>query len=202
MPKYTVPAGKRGRGRPRTGQSDARERILAAARDEFGESGYDGATIRGIAARAGVDPALVHHYFGTKADLFAATVDIPLRPDKAIPAILSGPREAVGESIVRFVLEQMDDPETGKRAAALLRAAIGNKLTTPLLSAFLQRELVGRVARELAAADAVQRASLASSQIAGLLIARYVVQLPALVEATTEELATRVGPTIQRYLFD
>jgi AcrR family transcriptional regulator len=197
----TERAGSQGRrrGRPR-GRSDARERILAAATEEFGESGYDAATVRAIAARAGVDSALVHHYFGTKADLFAATVDIPIRPDRAIPVILAGPRDEVGEAVVRFVLEQLERPEARKRAVALLRSALGNRLATPLLAGFLQRELIGRIAGALDVPDAALRASLVGSQIAGLLIARYVVQLPALADASVDELVARVGPTVQRYL--
>ena len=105
MVEYVVPAPKRRRGRPRAGESDARDRILAAAIEEFAESGYDGATMRAIAARAGVDSALVHHHFGTKADLFGEAIGAPMRPDLAIPDILAGPREQVGERIVRFVLD-------------------------------------------------------------------------------------------------
>ena len=200
MPDYAVPAPKRRRGRPRGGATDARERILAAAIEEFGELGYDGATVRSIAARAGVDSALVHHYFGTKADLFAETIDVPLRPDIAIPRILDGPRDVVGERAVRFVLEQLEDPASRKRIVALMRAALGNRLTTPLLAGFLQRELLDRIAARLDVPDAALRASLAASQIAGLIVARYVVQLPALAEASVDEIVARVGPTVQRYL--
>jgi len=196
-----APARPRRRGRPRGG-SDARERILAAAADEFGAHGYDAATMRAIAARAEVDAALVHHYFGTKADLFAAAVGMPLRPDRAVPLILAGPREEVGAGIVRFALEQLEDPAIRKRAVALLRAGIGNRLATPLLAEFLQRELIARVASSLGVADAELRASLVASQVAGLLIARYVVRLPALAAASVEELVARVGPTVQRYLDD
>jgi len=193
---------KRRRGRPRGGGSDTRERILAAAGDEFGEFGYDGATMRGIAARAGVDAALLHHYFGTKADLLVATIDLPIRPDRALPQILAGPREAVGEGIVRFVLEQMEDPRTRKRAVALLRTTIGNRLATPIMAGFLQRELIERIATEIGVPDARLRASLVASQMAGLLLARYVVQLPALADASVGELVARIGPNVQRYLFD
>ena len=202
MPEFAVPTPKRRRGRPRGGATDARERIIDAAAHEFGEVGYDGATMRGIAARAGVDAALVHHYFGTKADLFAETVDFPLRPDRVIPQILAGPREAVGESILRFVLEQLEDPATRKRAVALLRASLGNRLATPLLAAFLQRELIDRIATSLDVPDAKLRASLVASQIAGLIAARYLAQLPALVEAPIDELVARIGPTVQRYLLE
>ena len=116
MVEYVVPAPKRRRGRPRAGESDARDRILAAAIEEFGGAGYDGATIRGIAARAGVDSALIHHHFGTKADLFGAVIDAPMRPDLALPEILAGPRDEVGERIVRYVLETWEVPEARRRA--------------------------------------------------------------------------------------
>ncbi|MGV9194247.1 TetR family transcriptional regulator [Microbacterium sp. MC2] len=194
----TAPKQRR-RGRPR-GVSDARERILAAAADEFGSHGYDAATMRAIATRAGVDAALAHHYFGTKADLFAAAVGMPLRPDRAVPLILAGPRAEVGAGIVRFVLEQMEDAGVRKRAVALLRTSIGNRLATPLLAEFLQRELIGRIATSLGTPDAELRASLVGSQIAGLLMARYIVKLPALTGASVDDLVARVGPTVQRYL--
>lgn len=201
MPDYAVPAPKRRRGRPRAGESDARERILAAAIDEFGEAGYDGATMRGIAARAGVDPALVHHHFGTKADLFGETVGAPMRPDRVLPGILAGPRDEVGERIVRYILESWEEPEVRRRGVVLLRTAIGNKLTTPLLAGFLSRELLSRIARALDVPDAELRASLVASQVAGLLIARYVLRLPALAEASVDELVERIAPNVQAYLY-
>ncbi|MFJ6533939.1 TetR family transcriptional regulator [Microbacterium sp. NPDC091662] len=191
----------RRRGRPR-GVSDTRARIIAAAVDDFGEKGYDGATIRSIAARAGVDSALVHHYFGTKADLFAEAVGIPLRPDVDVPRILAGPRDEIGERLIRYVLEAFEQPEVRRRGVMLLRTAIGSRLTTPLLAGFLSRELLSRVSQRLDADDADLRASLVASQIAGVLIARYVLRLPALAAASVDELVVRVGPTVQRYLFD
>ncbi|WP_341940223.1 TetR family transcriptional regulator [Microbacterium sp. LWH10-1.2] len=190
----------RRRGRPRGG-TDSRERIIGAAVDEFGEHGYDGSTIRSIAARAGVDSALVHHYFGTKADLFAEAVGIPLRPDIDVPAILAGPQDEVGERLIRYLLDSFEQPEIRRRGVMLIRTAIGSKLTTPLLAGFLSRELIGRIAKTLGVDDAQLRASLVASQVAGLLIARYVVKLPALTAAPIDELVARVAPTVQRYLF-
>jgi AcrR family transcriptional regulator len=200
--EYVVPAPKRRRGRPRAGESDARERIMAAAIEEFGEAGYDGATIRAISARAGVDSALVHHYFGTKADLFGEVVEAPMRPDLALPEILAGPRDEVGERIARYILDAWEQPEVRRRGVVLLRTAIGNKLTTPLLAGFLSRELLSRIARTLDVPDAELRATLVASQVAGILIARYVLRLPALAEASVDDVVARVGPTIQRYLYD
>lgn len=191
----------RRRGRPRGG-SDSRERILAAAVDDFGEKGYDGATIRSIAVRAEVDSALVHHYFGTKADLFAEAVGIPLRPDVDVPRILAGPHEEIGERLIRYVLEAFEQPEVRRRGVMLIRTALGSRLTTPLLAGFLSRELLSKVARAIDEDDADLRASLVASQIAGMLIARYVLRLPPLAAASVDDLVARVGPTVQRYLFD
>lgn len=198
MAEYVVPQPRR-RGRPRGG-SDARARIVAAATDEFAENGYDGATMRAIATRAGVDAALVHHYFGSKADLFTEIVGAPLRPDLDIPALLAGDRDRLGEAIVGYVLGRFEQPEIRKRGVLLLRTAIGNKLTTPLLAGYLSRELLGRIAAEIGGDDAELRASLAASQVAGMLVARYVLKLPGIAAASVDDLVARIGPTIQRYL--
>ncbi|MBO0982024.1 TetR family transcriptional regulator [Microbacterium sp. SD291] len=190
----------RRRGRPRGG-SDSRERIIAAAVDEFGEHGYDGSTVRSIAGRAGFDSALVHHYFGTKADLFAEAIGIPLRPDIDVPGILAGPRDEVGERMVRYILEAFEQPDVRRRGVMLMRTAIGSRLTTPLLAGFLTRELIGRIAKQLGVEDAELRATLVASQIAGLLLTRYVLKLGPIAAAPIDELVARVGPTVQRYLF-
>lgn len=196
----TDKSAPRRRGRPR-GASDARARIIAAAVDEFGEQGYDGSTIRSIAARAGVDSALVHHYFGTKADLFAEAVSVPMRPDLDVPGILAGPRDEVGERLVRYILGEWEKPEVRRRGVLLLRATVGSKLTTPLFAGFLTRELLSRVTVVIDAPDAELRAGLVASQIGGLLLARYVLKVPPLAEATVDDIAAQVGPTLQRYLF-
>ncbi|MGB4137201.1 MAG: TetR family transcriptional regulator [Microbacterium sp.] len=192
---------KRRPGRPR-GASGSRERIVAAAVGEFGEHGYDGATIRAIAARAEVDPALVHHYFGSKADLFADVAGFPVRPDVAVPGILRGPRDQAGERIVRFVLEAFERPDVRGRGVMLIRSVVGGKAASSLVTAFLTRELLPRIARELDVPDAELRAALVASQIVGLLVARHVVRVPATADATVDELVARVGPTVQRYLFE
>lgn len=199
MPEYVVPKQRR-RGRPRGGESDTRDRILASAIEEFADNGYDAATIRGIATRADVDSALVHHYFGTKADLFAEAIGAPMRPDVDIPALLAGPRDQLGADIVRYVLEAWEKPEVRKRGVVLLRHALGNRLTTPLVAGFLSRELLGRIAAHLDAPNPELRASLAGSQVAGLLIARHVLKLPAVAAASVDELVALVGPNVQRYL--
>lgn len=192
---------KRGRGRP-LGGSDSRERILAAAAVEFEHGGYDATTIRAIAARAGVDPALVHHHFGSKADLFGTVVDVPFRPDKAIPEILAGPREEVGERIVRYLLTSLEEPTRKRRAVALVRTAVGSKAGSSLLVGFMSRELLLKIAEQLDVPDAQVRTGLVASQVVGLLIARYVLELPGVADASVEDVVGRVGPTLQRYLYD
>ncbi|MNL63400.1 hypothetical protein D3C87_1875360 [compost metagenome] len=102
---------------------------------------------------------------------------------------------------MRYLLETWEDPDVRRRGVALLRTTIGNKLTTPLLAGFISRELLTRIVRVLDVEDADLRAALAASQVAGLLIARYVMRLPALAEASVDDLVVRVGPTVQGYLF-
>lgn len=193
---------RRRRGRPRKGESNARDLILAAATEEFGEVGYDASTTRGIAARAGVDPALLHHHFGTKADLFTASIGAPLRPDLAVPEVLSGSREHTGERLVAYVLAVWDSATIGPRALVMLRTGLSSPHATPVLAGFLRRELLDKVAVGLDVPDAGLRADLAASQIGGLIIARYVLRLPDLVAAPAEELVVRVGAAVQRHLFD
>lgn len=191
----------RRRGRPK-GESGSRERIVVAAEHEFGENGYDGATIRAIAARAGVDSALVHHYFGAKADLFAEVIGIPLRPDVDVPTILEGPRDEVGERVVRYVLEAFERPDVRRRGVTMIRVALGSKVMSPPLVGFLSRELIGRITARLETPDAALRATLVASQIAGLIVTRYVARLQPIADASVDELVARVGPTVQRYLFE
>jgi AcrR family transcriptional regulator len=192
------------RGR-RPGGVDTRQAIVEAARVDFAEQGYDGTSLRGIARRAEVDPALVHHYFGGKPQLFAAVMDIPADPAALISAVVEGPRDGVGEALVRTFLAVWDSQDGRQRFQALMRAAVTHDEATRMLREFLTREVFGRVVRSLAAdgepsADLELRAGLAASQMVGLAMMRYIVEFPAVVDADHDQLAALVGPTIQRYL--
>jgi AcrR family transcriptional regulator len=192
------------RGR-RPGGADTRQAIVEAARVDFADQGYDGTSLRGIARRAAVDPALVHHYFGGKAQLFAAVMDIPADPAALIGAVVAGPRDGVGEALVRTFLAEWDSEDGRQRFQALMRAAVTHDEATRMLREFLTREVFGRVLRSLAPegerpADLELRAGLAASQMVGLAMMRYIVEFPAVVDAGHDELAALVGPTIQRYL--
>lgn len=201
MSQASTPPKRRGRGRPRGGASDARERILTAAAAEFSARGYDAATMRAIADRAGVDAALVHHYFGTKSALFAATVDVPVDPAQLIGTALEGDLDSAGERLVRFIVTLWDSPTFRPRGVALLRGVIGSRRTSSMLVGFVSREILDRIGARLGGGpDASRRTSLVASQIVGLIVARYVLKLEPVASASVDELATDIGPTIQRYL--
>ncbi len=192
-------SGRRRTGR-RPGPSDSRARILDAARGRFAERGYDAATIREIAADAGVDPALVHHYFGTKQRLFVAAIELPAELSTVAPLLLEGPRDRLGERLVRFVVGLWEQPQNRKLIRALVRSAA----TDPLAAGILRRVLVEgpflALARAIDRPDADLRAVLAGSQLIGLAMARYVVEVEPLASASPETIVNLLGPTIQRYL--
>jgi AcrR family transcriptional regulator len=195
-----TPLVRRGRRKSSDDAAGAREEIVTAATAEFAEKGYDATSLRAVARRAGVDAALVHHYFAGKADLFAATVDVPIRPDLLVAEILRGPRDAIGVTIVRTIVTQLDNAPARDAFLALLRTALGHEFAARMLRQFMMREVLGRIARELDAPDSELRASLAASQIVGLIIARYGLRLGALADATPDEVVSRVGPIVQWHL--
>lgn len=185
----------------RPGNPATREAILAAARNAFAERGFDQASIRTIATAAGVDPALVHHYFGTKDQLFVAAMNFPLDPAEVVSQAITGDRDTVGERLVRTVVEVWDSP-AGAAGVALLRSAMSHEWTARLMRDFLVTQILRRVQAHLhlAPEEAPLRMSLVASQIAGLAMTRYILKLEPLVSASPETLVAAVGPTLQRYI--
>lgn len=196
-------AERRGPGRPRKerGGASTRSAILRSAADEFAERGYEAASLRAIARRAGVDPALVHHYFDGKPDLFAATLEAPLRPDRVLEVVLAGPRDAVGESLVRYLLERLDDDRAARRMVVILRTVLGGGPGTRMVREFLTREVLAKLAALNEGADAGLRAELAAAQLVGLIVTRYALRVEPIASAPADELARRVGPVVQWHLF-
>lgn len=192
------------RGRRPAAAGDTRATILAAARELFLEVGYDATSIRAVAGRAGVDPALVHHYFEDKADLFAASIRAPVRPDRIVKTALEGPRERIGESLVTLALTALDEPLARRTILGLMRTALGHDFAAAMFRQFLVREVFHRIAAELspdvATEDAELRATLAASQVVGLILVRYGVRAEPLASASVEEVAARAGPVIQWHL--
>ena len=186
-------------GRP-PGASDARARILAAARESFGEAGLDGATIRGIAAAARVDPALVHHYFGTKRQLFVAATQLPIDISALLPRVLDGPPERVGHRLVAAFLEVWEEPRARSALLGVLRSAVSDERAAATTRALLLGEALAPVVAALGVPDAALRATLVGSQLAGLAMIRYVIRVEPLASADPAVLVEAVGPTIGRYL--
>jgi AcrR family transcriptional regulator len=178
-----------------------RERILAAARSDFGRGGYEGATIRGIAARARVDPALVLHYFDSKDGIFRAAVQFPVDPAEFIPKLVAPGLNGLGERLVRFFVETWDSP-AGSPLLGLIRSVVGNEDAATLLRDFVTREVLGRLARVLELDQPQLRASLVASQLVGLAMLRYVIRVEPVASASADEVVAWLGPTLQRYLTD
>jgi AcrR family transcriptional regulator len=185
----------------RPGNPDTREAILAAAREAFAERGFDAASIRGIATSAGVDPALVHHYFGTKEQLFRACMDFPIDPAQVLPQVLDGGLDGIGERLVRMFLSVWDSP-AGAAGVALLRSALSNEWTARLLREFVTTQMLRYVLPKLGAepGEARLRASLVATQMAGLAMIRYVLKLEPLASAPPEVVISAIAPTLQRYI--
>jgi AcrR family transcriptional regulator len=194
---------RRPRGRPRKerGTASTRAAIVHAAAEEFAERGYEAASLRAIARRAGVDSALVHHYFDGKADVFAAALEAPLRPDRVLEVVLAAPREEIGERLVGYLLEQLDDPKAAGRMVVILRSVLGSGPGTRMVREFLTREVFSRLAALTEAPDAALRANLAASQLVGLMMTRYALRLEPIASAEPAELARRVGPVLRWHLF-
>ncbi|WP_165313167.1 TetR family transcriptional regulator [Rothia halotolerans] len=196
----------RRRGRPRKARTgDARAAIADAASAEFAEKGYDAASIRGIARRAQVDSALVHHYFESKAGLFAEVVRLPVRPDEVIRPSLEAPDARLGESIARAVLTAWERTSVKSVGVTMLRSVVSDSAAGRLIRQFLMREIKGSIARRLRAggADAEEadlRATLVLSQLAGALIMRHVLGLEPLASLPVEDAVARLAPAVQAHL--
>jgi len=189
-----------GRTGRRPGNSGARTAILTAARSRFAEVGFDKASIRFIAASAGVDPALVHHYFGTKRELFVAAVDLPVDPAVVIGALDAVPLDQLGEQLLRTVVGIWDSP-LGEGAVAAFRSIVSGDEPT-LLRTFLidvvLKNIRDRVDSPQGSGSA--RVALVASQMLGVLIARKVIGIEPLASMPIDALAAAVAPTLQRYL--
>jgi AcrR family transcriptional regulator len=181
----------------RPGQTQTRADILVAARNQFGQHGYQGATIRAIAAEAGVNPALVHHFFGSKEQVFVAALNLPVNPSMIADLITQGPRDQIGERIIRAFLGLWSTPETRQTFLALVRSVAGNEQIASLMRQFLEHTIVGPVSAALGLP--ALRITGAASQAFGLAMARYVIRVEPLASATDDEVVELVAPVLQHY---
>jgi len=197
----TAPAVPPARSGRRRGNPDTREQILQSARETFATNGFAGASIRKIAAAAGVDPALVHHYFGSKDELFLATVQVPVNPRAIVAQLAAGGQDQLGHRIITAILGVWESTAAASLLAAV-RGAIADPQRATALGQFISAEIVRRLLQTMdyPAIEAGRRGALVESQILGVIVGRYVLELPELTEATTADLIASVGPTLQHYL--
>ncbi|MBV9314915.1 MAG: TetR family transcriptional regulator [Pseudonocardia sp.] len=188
----------RRRGRRPAGQQ-TKEALVEAARAEFAERGFDQARVRSIATAAGVDPAMVNHWFGGKDGLFMAAMDLPIDLGEVLARILDGAPAHTGERIVRTFLSVWD-PVSGGPFAALLRSVSSHEQAAMLVREFVAERLFGRLVATFDSDQPKLRAALCASQVVGLGMARYVIRVEPLASAKPETLVTAIGPTLQRYL--
>ncbi|AIC72231.1 transcriptional regulator, TetR family [Mycobacteroides abscessus subsp. bolletii 1S-154-0310] len=184
----------------RPGTSSARDDILASARKLFSLNGIDKTSIRAIASDAGVDPALVHHYFGTKLDLFREVVQLPVDPSVVLQPLRDVPVDELGVTIPRLIIALWDS-ELGANMLAVFRSALTGA-DDGLVRVFFREVLVNIIAERVDSppGSGVLRAEFAITQMAGILVGRYIMAIEPLASLTAEQIALTVGPNIQRYL--
>jgi AcrR family transcriptional regulator len=192
----TRPERRRGR---RPGGADTRAQLLDAARAEFAERGYEGATVRRIAERAGVDPAMVNHWFGGKEALFTASLDIPVSPAQILAEIIPGDPEQLGSRIVRRFLTVWDATGGGP-LAALIQSVAGHEDAARMLREFVRNVMVGPIVGAVSPDRHELRGALVGSQLIGLGMMRYLLMLEPLASAEPAVVVATIAPTVQRYL--
>jgi AcrR family transcriptional regulator len=185
----------RRRGR-RAGGSDAREQILAAARTLFARHGFEGTTLRAVAREAGVDGALPSYHFGSKGDLFAAALELPVSPREALAGVLArAPHVAIAVELLT-TLVGVWDVAGGGPLAALLRSATSQD---QLLHGFVASEILPLLRSAMTGDDVELRAAAAASQVMGLVMARYVLRVEPLASAPPQDVVATIAPSLQRY---
>ncbi|MDQ2957164.1 MAG: TetR family transcriptional regulator [Actinomycetota bacterium] len=199
-PDSAARVGRSNRTGRRPGGSGTRTDILEAARKLFAERGYAGATIRAIAHEAGVDGALIHHFFASKEGVFAAAIQDTFAPSEILPPVLEAGVEGMGERLVRTFLNKWEEPKSDQQLLAVLRSAVSNEEAAQQLRNFLTQELLGRITKSLDDEDSELRATLIGAQLVGVAFLRYVLAYGPIAHMPTESLVTMLSPTIQRYL--
>jgi AcrR family transcriptional regulator len=184
----------------RGGDARTKAAIAAAARRQFAAAGYEATTVRAVAAEAGVDPALVLYFFGSKDGLFAASVEWPFDPAAELPAVVGGPRAGVGERLVRLMLRTWDAKDGRNVVVAQLRAAMSHETAGLQLRAFLETEILVPLTTALRCDEPQLRASLVAAQLVGLGITRHVLRMEPLASLPREEAVALFGPQVQRSL--
>ena len=173
-----------------------RAAILKAAQELFAAQGYERTTVRDIAARAAIDPAMVMRYFGSKEALFARVTAFDLR----LPDLTAVARARIGATLVAHFLDVWEGPRSTGSLTSLLRAAASNEDAAATIRTIFGGQVVPMLLQVVPPAELPARAALVATQILGLAFARYVIKVPPLVALSRAELIRLVGPTMQRYV--
>jgi AcrR family transcriptional regulator len=186
------------RGR-RPGSPDTRAAILDAARALFATGGMSGTSVRAVAAKAGVDPALVHHYFGTKDELFVAALRLPVDFREVIgPVAAQGP-DGAAERLLGLFLSVWDDPDLQLPLLALARSLTDPSSRELMRDGFL-KVVIGPLGAALGIDEPERRMPVVASQMMGLIFMRYLLQVEPIASMPAAEVVAIYAPTIQRYL--
>jgi AcrR family transcriptional regulator len=189
---------RRRRGR-RPGNSGAREAILAAARAAFARDAYAGASLRAIAREADVDPALISHYFGSKAGLFIAATDWPFDPADGLHATIAGGRDEAGRRLAEFFFGTWSVPERRISVLGLLQTAFTDPTVAALLREFFVGEVFEPLLQRLGVDQIPLRAGLLASQLHGIILSRYVLDVLSQEAIDDTTVIDAIAPTLQRY---
>ena len=195
-----TPKTKTPRTGRRPGTSTSREDIVKAARELFAKRGYQGATMRAIAAKAGVDPSLVVHFFGNKVNLLAQSIDWPFDPEVQMPRLLEDGRRNVGRKLAELAIRTWDAEGTRHPVFTLLRAGLTEPEAAEMLRKFMIERLYAPMMERLGSDQPKLRAGLVVSQIIGVGMGRYVLKFEGLAEAKSEDVIDWLAPVLQRYL--
>lgn len=192
-----VTAARRG---PRPGGTDTRSQILASAVDVFSRDGYQRGSVRGIAREAGVDPALVRHYFASKSELFVEAMRPPVDLTEQILRMAQGDPELVGHRVMAFFVEVWDDPVRGPRLIQLMRASLDHPEVAEFVRALIVEGVIERVAAGVGARNPARAAATAASQVFGLALLRHAAHMEPLASEPGDQLIARFGPIFTRLL--
>ncbi len=184
----------------RPGTPDTRDAILAVARRQFATRGYEATSLRGIAADAKVDPALLIYYFGTKEGLFAAATGLPARLSELFAALDGASPHESAEALVRGYLQVVDSDQSRNAILALVRSAVSNEKAAAMLREFLTAELLSVIAGWTDRPNAPLRAALVAAQLVGIAMLRHVVRVDPVAQASPDEIVALVAPVIEQYL--
>ena len=187
------------RGR-RPGTTSTRAAIVAEARRQFGDVGYRRTSLRSIAQAVDIDPRMISHFFGSKQQLFSATVELPFDPEVAFAHIFAGGVEGIGERLAEFILTFLADPIGQRTITGVTRAAVSEPEAAAIVRDVLTERLLTPLAQRVSQDRAELRASLIGTQIVGLVMGRYIVGLEPIIQATQADLVQALAPVLEHYL--